>query len=55
MANHNCPTHIFNATIRVNLFVYKDVFLAYIMQVKGQCFVAIDMFIIELEKQFLNF
>jgi hypothetical protein len=55
MANHNCPTHIFNATIRVNLFVYKDVFLASIMQVKGQCFVTIDMFIIELEKQFLNF
>jgi hypothetical protein len=55
MANHNCPIHIFNATIRVNLFGYKDVFLASIMQVKGQCFVAIDIFIIELQKQFLNF
>ncbi len=55
MANHDCPTHIFNAIIRVHLFVYKDVFLASIMQVKGQCFVAIDMFIIESEKQFLNF
>ncbi len=54
MDNHNCPTHIFNATIRVNLFGYKDVFLASIMQVKGQCFVAIDIFIIELQKQFLN-
>jgi hypothetical protein len=42
IANHNCPTHIFNATIKVNLFLYKDIFLASIMQMKGQCFVAIE-------------
>jgi hypothetical protein len=53
MVGHTYQPHIFNAIVRlVNQLMCKDVSMAFIGQVKSQCFNAIRNFVNELEMHF---
>ncbi len=55
MASHSYVAHIFNLLIRAKQVVCKAIFETSIMQMKGQCHVAADMLIIELNRHFVDF
>jgi hypothetical protein len=54
MVNHSYWAHIFNVTIGVNKLVCRDVFLAFIAQMKTQCSVVVNMFITKLDRRFME-
>jgi hypothetical protein len=53
--SYSYQAHIFNAIVGVNQLVCKDNFKASIRQMKAQYSIVVDMFIIELDKQFVHF
>jgi L-rhamnose mutarotase len=55
MAGHSYVAHIVIMLIRAKQFVCKAIFETSIMQMKGQCFVTANMFIIELNRHFVDF
>ncbi len=55
MVGHSYVAHIFIMLIRAKQFVCKAIFETSIMQMKGQCFVAANMFINELNRHFVDF
>jgi hypothetical protein len=55
MVGHNYATHIFNPLIGFKQLVCKVVFETSIVQVRGQCYAIANMFIIELNRQFVDF
>jgi hypothetical protein len=55
MAHHNYAIHIFNSLIGgVKQLVYKDTFETSIMEVKDECSITTNMFIIELDPHFVD-
>jgi len=54
MVGHSYVAHIFNPFIKAKQFVCKAIFETSIMQMKGQCFIAADMFIVELNQHFVD-
>jgi hypothetical protein len=54
MAGHSYETHIFNPFIGAKS-ICKSIFEISIMQVRGSCFVAVNMLINELDRHFVDF
>jgi hypothetical protein len=54
MASNSYQAHIFNAIVRVNQHVCRDVFLASIAQAKCQCVIVAKMFVTKLKRHFLD-